>query len=156
MKTRLVLCLLALALVLPCLAQTTLEQPQYLLGAGAGFNSAASPRTNGWMTFGAKVTQNNYSLTTLEMTGKRSSLRTGVARVLLEKDRFALIALGDAGVQAGSENAGGAFSGGGSLLYDISRWVKTSNAYAVATVRVLKTSLEDVQPVFSFGFVKTF
>jgi len=131
-------------------------QPQYFLAAGAGFNHYVVPQASGWMTFGAKVGDGSYTYTTVTMTGKSSSLSAGYARVLIQQDNFTLMALGDAGVTSGEGNVGGAFAGGGSLSYDISKWTHVPKTFAVATVKVLKTSLNDVQPVFCFGIGKAF
>ena len=156
-----VLCLL---IATACFAQDAAQpsapsiayQPQYWLAAGAGFNKYASPQANGWLTFGVRVGDASYTYTTVSMTSVNSTLSAGYARILIEQDRFTLMALGDAGVSSGSGNVGGAFSGGGALAYDISRWTKIPRTYAVATVKVLKTSLNDVQPVFGFGIGKAF
>jgi len=131
-------------------------QPQYFLAAGAGFNHYTVPQASGWMTFGAKVGDGNYTYTTVTMTGKSSSMSVGYARVLIQQDSFTLMALGDAGVTSGEGNVGGAFAGGGSLSYDVSKWTHVPKTFAVATVKVLKTSLNDVQPVFCFGIGKAF
>ena len=55
-------------------------QPQYFLAAGAGFNHYTVPQASGWMTFGAKVGDGNYTYTTVTMTGKSSSMSVGYAK----------------------------------------------------------------------------
>jgi hypothetical protein len=153
------LALLFLATIL-AMAQTnsvdTAYQPQFVLSAGAGWNHYAAPQSAGWMTFGARIADGTYSLTSIDMTSQTSSIRTGLSRVLIRQGYFTLTALGDAGIASGSGTAGAAFSGGGSVLYDISRWSKVEHTYLIGTVRVLKTTLTEVQPVFALGIGKAF
>lgn len=132
------------------------NQPEYFIAAGAGWNHYATPQARGFLNFAARIGDRSYSFTTLEMTSAASSLRTGYARLLIQEDGFTLLAIGDGGLAAGSGEVGAAVSAGGALAYDITRWTKVPKTHAFAAVRVLKTGLESVQPVFAIGIGKSF
>jgi hypothetical protein len=142
------------------------EQPQFLVAAGAGFNHYETPQTTGFLTAGVRVADKTYSLTSIDMASTRSSMRTGVARVLIERDNFVLLALGDAGVATGGGAFASAYSAGGIMAYEIGKWLKMPRLYAMGAVRVLRTAIPDtavaggsfqsVQPKFEFGVAKAF
>ncbi len=138
------------------LVLTPLFGQDYWVFAGAGWNRAETPEGSGFLNFGANLGSGNFALTTVEMTSRTSSIRAGYARLLKFKDRFGLLALGDAGVISGEGSVGGAFSGGGILTYDISKWTRVAGTHAVFVVRVNKSSMNDVQPTFGFGVGKVF
>ncbi|WP_321471172.1 hypothetical protein [uncultured Paludibaculum sp.] len=151
-------CLLCL---LPVAAQDTSPAPQggeaqYFVAAGAGFNRYADKQASGWLTFGARIAPGLYTYSLLTMTDQTSTIGQGFMKVLIRQDGFTLSALGDAGVAAGEGAVGSAFAGGGSLNYDISRWTKVPKTWVTATVKVAKTTLGEAQPVFCFGFGKSF
>lgn len=137
----------------PITAPTISYQPQYFLGAGAGFNQYATPQASGWLTFGVKVSDLNFTYTTLTMTSKSSSIGQGFGRYLIESNKFTLAALADIGVATGGGSIGGAFGVGGSLSYDISRVSKIPHTALVATIKCDKSSGADVKPTFLFGVV---
>ena len=143
-------CLFAILMAISCQAQN------YWTAWGAGFNQYSDKQVSGWTSFGVKISDNNYSYTTIETTANGSSTRTGVARVLLKIKGFRLLALGDAGASTNSSNFGGAYSGGGVLTYDVSKLIKQNGIHIVFTARALNGSVINLQPVFSFGIGKAF
>ena len=138
------------------IAQTADATPQYSIAAGAGFNYLESPQAKGWATFAAKIADKTYSLSTLDMTSKGSSLRTGLLRTVYSSGGFTLGILADAGVVAGQGSVGGAFTGGGVVTCDISKFAKVPGAFAVGAVRVVQAAGGGVSPTFSFGVGKNF
>lgn len=138
-----------------CMAQVQ-EAPQYVLGAGAGFQTYSDRIVQGWMTAAVRVAERTYSITTVDMTVERASVRTGMGYVLVQQGPWRLIGLGDVGIASGGGHAGGAYSAGGSLFYDISRWTRVDGTYAVGAVRVFGSSVASVRPLFEFGISKTF
>lgn len=131
--------------------------PTYLIGGGVGFNKYSAPQANGWLTFGRKIQEGTYVTGTTDLTGKTNSVRAGIEQIFLQVGPLVLTAKADAGMAtANASNLGGAFAGGGSILLDISKLAKAPGAYLVGSVRALKTSLAEVEPVFYFGVIKTF
>jgi hypothetical protein len=142
--------------------------PTYFIGAGAAYSKYAqpTPMSSGWATVAVQTSASSgiYSITTIDMTSTTSSLRTGVAKLLMKSGNFTLMAHADGGITTGSALAGsavtvGSFSGGGLLIYDMGGLVKAwkgQGINAVAVVRVLAITAASVQPVFEFGFGKTF
>jgi hypothetical protein len=132
-------------------------QPAYVIAAGGGLSPYASnERAHGWMTFAAKITDATYSLSTVEMMQSGASLRTGLARMLIQQGPFTLTALADAGLNSGSGNIGAALSGGGMLAFDIGKWTRVDKTFLIGTVRIYKLGFEAVAPVFGIGIGKAF
>lgn len=128
-------------------------QPQYFLAGGAGFNQYATPQASGFLTFGFRVSDLNFTYTTLTMTSKSSTLGQGFGRYLISQNGFTLAMLGDAGFAAGGGSVGGTFGAGGSIGYDISRWTKVPHTSFIATLKCDKASGDEVKPTFKFGVV---
>ena len=135
--------------------------PKYWVAMGAGWNHYSCPQALGWINAAAQLTENNYSLFSIDMTSVDASFRGGVARVLSRKGNWGLLALGDAGMVSGLGEVTGIFGGGGVVTYDISRLVKSEGVHVMVAVRVLKSGftngpLNHVKPVFEFGVGKSF
>ena len=113
--------------------------------------------------FGVRVSDAFYTTTAIDISGKTAtqpgstSVRAGFERIMYQGGGYTLTAKADGGVITTTNgNLGSAFGGGGSLLYDISRITRSPGTYLVGSVTLLKMSVDAVQPVFRFGFVKTF
>lgn len=148
--------LVKVALILGFAVSAFAQDPKYFVGAGMGFNNYDKPQSTGFMTFAVNVAPGQYTTTTMELTGKTSSVRAGYERVLAKSGNVTLLAKGDAGVTTSAGNVGGSYSGGGTLLYDCSKWTKTPGTYFIGSVSATKSSLENVKPTFYFGFGKSF
>ncbi len=154
---------IALSLLL-CLSAAAVAQqptPQYWVAAGAGWNHYSAPQALGWVNAAVRLTENNYSLTSIDMTSVNASIRTGFARILTRKGNWGLLLLGDAGVMSGADAVTGAFGAGGAVTFDLSRFVRADGIHLVVACRVLKSGFSDgplnhVKPVFEFGFSKSF
>ena len=138
----------------PALPQAVIAyQPQFFLAAGAGFNKYDTPQSQGFLTFGVKLSDLNFTATNLIMTSKASSITQDFGHYLIQENNFTLAALVGGGVATGNGSVGGSVGGGISLGYDISKYTKLSHTGFVATVKVDKTSGADVKPTFLFGVV---
>jgi hypothetical protein len=149
--------LIALIFIAAAALPAQTPAPQYVLAGGLGFNHADTPQIAGELSFGARITDGIYSFSTLKMTGKLSTISTGVSRRCHVSDGFTLSALLDGGLAAGGGTVGGAVSGGGMLTMDVSRWSKIPGSFAYGAIRILESPVAGgVQPAFSFGFGKVF
>jgi hypothetical protein len=150
--------LLALLAALTGFPQTppAAVQPAYVVLAGGEYDRTAGTAA-GLVSFGARVADRTYSYSTIELKAARqSSLRTGVARIMSQKNGWTLLALGDAGLTTDTGVALGAFSAGAVALYDISNLTHVDGLHAFGGLRVLKVSSQSVEPVFEFGLAKEF
>lgn len=161
-----ILRILAVTLLLACAltAQTTPAAiPQYVIGVSAGLDAATSPMFHIAVPFARRLTENNYSYTTLEMNTHTASLRTGIARPVITANGFTLVGLVDGGLVTGTVSQGlGAgdigvgFSGGGVVFYDLSSRAKIPGLYATGCVRITRTTTAAVLPAITFGVAKAF
>jgi len=152
--------LAVLLFVLPIFAQTPVTPPvsqtSYFAFAGAGVTPYGSPVAVGWVTFGIKLgvqvctaSENPvygcvgglYSMTTIEMTGQQSQVRTGVAMVVAVSGPFSLIALADGGSST-SPSMVGTFSGGGMLAYSRKQTMFTVGVKAVSSGSSMTSKFE--------------
>lgn len=127
-------------------------QPQYFIAAGAGFKQT-TPQATGFLTFGVKVSDMNFTYTNLTMTSKHASVGQGFGRYIIQTDGFTLAALADAGMSTGDGSVGGAFGAGGAITKDISRFTKIPHTAFVAIIKCDKASGADVKPTFLFGLL---
>lgn len=149
-------------LALPAFGQTS-DQPAYILAFGGGFSEATDPHYTMTGTFGIRIGDGIYSLSSADMstrldpaTKRRvvfSTMRTGFEKVLLKSGPFTLAAHADGGVSVGSGSAVGLVSGGGTLIYDIPR---RPNLFIYGTYRALRSPQADpaaatVQSAVSIG-----
>ena len=152
MRQHKVLAFVAIALLaIPANAQTT-----NWIGAGAGYNSAASPSVNGWASYATLLSKtqllysfSSYDVVPLKVNGKytiQTSTRTGFALVVRNIGPITVLGLGDAGIAASSVKTGSAFSGGGIAVWRLGKTLWTLEA----AVRRLQTSLP--QSVYEIGF----
>lgn len=150
-------------------SQTPSFSPQYILGTGIGFHPYQTPikaGSSGYLSFAAKLTDGTYSISTLDLTSAGGQFRTGIGRVLVTQGNYTLMAYVDAGISADANNVASAFSGGGYLLYDVSKFSKSEHTYVGAQISVTKagvpapvqgaTLINPVQPYFAVGIFKTF
>lgn len=132
-------------------------EPQFAISAGLGWNHFDTPQIKGWGTFAARVADKTYSLSTLDMTSKAASVRTGILRNVFVGGGWTIGVLADFGVVAGESSVAGAFTGGGAVTRDLSKVTKIPGAFAVGAVRVVQLGGgAGVSPTFSFGFGKAF
>jgi len=147
---------LALLLAGVSYAQSGPAEAQYFVAGGAGFNRYAVPATSGFLTLGVRVAEGSYTYTAVSMTDTNSTMAQGILKVLVRQDGFTLGVLGDAGIASGEGAVGPAFAGGTILTFDVSRWTRTPKTWVTASVKLMKTSLTEVQPLFVFGLGKSF
>lgn len=139
-------------LLLSCgLSAQGADPPKYFVAAGAGWNHYSRPQASGWLTFGAQISGSNYGYSVLTMTSQHATMGAGYARLLASHDGFTLFGLGDMGIITGLGEVGGSFTGGSAVSYDISRWTKIPKTFAIVSVKVRKTTLNEVEPTFHFG-----
>lgn len=130
---------------------TAIYQPQYFVAAGVGFNKTESPQAIGWMTLGAKISDLNFTTTTLTMTSRSSVINQDFGRYLVQQDKFTLAAIAGGGVAASAGSIGGDVGAGVALSYDISRLAHTPHTFFTCIVKADKSSGVDVRPTFKFG-----
>ena len=149
-------CLIVLIFAGPLLAQPI--APRCWIGGGAGWSRFQTPQTSLWQSLGVHVGRGYYSYWALDTTRRSSSLRTGVAKMLVvNQDRFGLLALVDAGVDSAGAAAGAIYGGGVIVTYALPGPVP--GLHLAVAVRIYKgntTVPNDVRPVYSVGFAKTF
>lgn len=143
--------------VVPPIPQATVAyQPQFFLAGGAGFNKYSTPQAQGFMTFGVKLSDMNFTATNLIMTSKNASITQDFGRYLIQENNFTLSVLAGGGLASGEGSVGGSVGGGISLEYDISRYTKIPHTSAVTVVKVDKTFGADVKPTFLGGVKMSF
>lgn len=155
--------LLALALCASAQTATPPQIPEYLIGIGGGMDAAATPMFHLALPIAKRITDKNYSYTTIEMNTRTASVRTGIARPLASSGPFTLVGLLDGGLAAGTSTEdslfsgiGGAFSGGAVVLYNLERHIGIPGTYATGTVRITRTTNAAVLPAIVFGVAKSF
>ncbi|MES2136114.1 MAG: hypothetical protein V4502_03515 [Pseudomonadota bacterium] len=152
--------LLALAMSVPARAQTPAPfQPQYYLGTGITYDYYGPTGFAANTEFGARVSGDVYSYSTLELTRTVATIRTGAAYAFMKQGRWLALALGDAGLASGAgQPLLGSFSGGGMLAYDIGAKLthETSHFYIGVGGRVISTGGQTVQPIFAITLGKAF
>jgi len=132
---------------------TIAYQPQYFLAAGGGWSKYTDPHAHGWMTMGAKVSENNFVAGNLVMTSTKASTTVDFGRYLIQENGFTLAALGGLGMASGSGAVNGEVAGGVSLAKDLSKWTKVPHTAVVFTVKADKVAGDDIKPAFLLGFV---
>ena len=150
--------LLAMLMLLPCLAMAQ-DLPEQFAAAGVAVESG---NVTGWGTYAKKITGPVYSLTTYDITRAdtlapiglntltqlKSQARTGLAVYVKDFGPFRVFGLADAGVAADAQTAGGSFSGGAMVAYQI----KDSGWGIVVPIRVLKNSGGETTLIYEIGF----
>lgn len=166
MKKYLVLLMIAACNIF---AQTAQTGPSYTVSVGSGVNSYSSPGTFGYIALAKQVAANTYSVSTVEMYGNVSKVRTGFAHDLATQGPATLFALGDAGVATNATgNVGLDFSSGGGIrvrangIPKLNKWFTSPNVGFVTTTLIRKSALtnpdgtQGVQPTFTVGFYMKF
>lgn len=157
------ICFLLIAVALSTLGQTASQTlPTTWAGAGASYNSAASPAVTGWGSYARILSQQqalySYSSYDVILADKKlsTSARTGVAAVIRslpigKAGTIYVLGFGQAGVATSSTNTTTAsFSGGGIALWQIKRSPFTFEAIA----RQQKNGDTNVT-VYEIGFGRT-
>jgi hypothetical protein len=147
---------IALAQSAPQPTEPALPLPQNFAVAFVALNQYSTPQINGGASYARLISTSNalYSFTSYDVTSVKpkpftvqTSTRTGIAAVIRQYGPLVIVGLGDAGVAAAANNLGGAFSGGGLAIY------RLKNGFAITGgMRILKTSLNDVQHIYEIGF----
>jgi len=142
-------------------AAPAVAYPSTWYGVGAAWNSAASPKFNGWGSLAilAQKSVPLYSFTSYDVNAVRSgkgyqlkdSARTGVAMVIKQIGPANVLALGDAGAATSNTATTGAFSGGGGIVVKLGGGKWTLCGFA----RVLKINGSANQTVYELGFGRT-
>lgn len=145
--------LLALAL-LPSGAQAQQAALVDLVAAGANWNQYNSPQISGSVLYARLISGRTYSFNLVDITSKalkpftvQTSIATGVGQHILDMGPAHVYAVTAFGVAAGGTNVGGSFTAGGCAVIPI----KHSGWAIVPNVRVLKSSLNDVQAIYGIG-----
>lgn len=159
--------------------------PSMFLAFGGGGSPYTDLHYGVTGSFGVRIADGTFSVTSLDMGSKFTSvpqlnaagnpvldkagapvmtnsravistIRTGVQKRLIQSGAVGVYASLDAGISAGAGATTGAFSGGGTVTYDIP---KHPNLFAYGNMRILKTPQNDpsasnpavVQTAFSIG-----
>ena len=142
-------------------ATATAPGPQYSSGAFLGFNHYDAPQIKGGAFFDAKVAENMYNETTLNMTSKLATVTTGVKRFFYTTSTVGLFATAKAGVATGDGSATAVFAGGGGIKVLLEGAAKKfpflrmfSNipgSYLSGTVDIQQINGVGVSPTFGFA-----
>ncbi len=133
--------------------------PQYVLATGGSYNRYGGPPiASGWISAGTLVGAGFYSFTTMDLTSKSSSMRTGFARQIFAKQGTAFWLHADGGVtNIGSDASLGTVGGGAMITQDLGQFKPSLKGWGIIGVlRVLGVSSDSVKPVFEFGFTRSF
>jgi hypothetical protein len=147
-------CLLPSAFCFPPSAFAQTPSPSQFAAAGASYNQYNTPQISGWAVYAHNIGGETYSFSLIDITSKTrnpftvaAASTTGIAQHILDFGAARVFALGTAGISAGGENVGNAFSGGGAAIIPLGRgWS------AVLTARALKSSIAGTQAVVGLGF----
>lgn len=133
------------------------------ISTGAGFASYTGTQPYGYLAYSTPISGNSFSITTLEMLGSSSRLRTGFAHDIVSGP-VALFALADAGVATnGTGSVGLNLGTGGGIrvqantIPGVKKYFKSDNVGLVGTVLLNKSAVQSpdgttgVQPTFTGG-----
>lgn len=116
-------------------------QPRFV-AVGFAFDGSTG---NAWGTYGEPLGSGFYSVTSVDVTVAsrqplvfQHSVRTGVAYQVRQIGSFRVIGLSDAGAAATANSLGSAFSGGGYVMYDGGK--KLKSLQFIGGGRFLKTT----------------
>jgi hypothetical protein len=145
------------------------SKTQYFVTLGAGVSQYTDPHSTMTGSFGARITDGLYAVTSLDMGSRLdpeakarrpvSTIRTGVEKVIAQQGLLTLSVHGDAGLQAGPGNLTSAFSGGGTISALLPSKLKLPpGTFAFGSVRILnrpatisQVDQATVQMAFTFG-----
>ena len=128
-------------------AQVQFSLPTDFVAAGANYNQYAAPQVSGLLIYAHQIAPGTYSFSAVDLTSKsvrpfvlQSATTTGLARHIRDMGPARVFAVGTAGLAAGGENLGGAFSAGGAAVFPLrAGWC------AIISARVIDTSIADRQ-----------
>jgi hypothetical protein len=128
-------------------AQVQFSLPTDIVAAGANYNQYAAPQISGLLVYAHQIAPGTYSFSAVDLTSKsvrpfilQTATTTGVARHVRDVGSARVFAIGTAGMAAGGENLGGAFSAGGAAVFPLrGGWC------AMVTARILETSIAERQ-----------
>jgi hypothetical protein len=159
------LALLLAASAVLAIGQTNPVYPNYFVSAGGGYTRNASPgAAEGWVSAAMQIGTNSpyFSITTVDMNGATSSIRTGIAKMFSQSGNITLLGRLDAGVSTISPVIGN-FSGGAILLYNLKGVSpRLDGIHLLGEVRisgataVTATVPNQVTPGFYFGIGRSF
>lgn len=137
----------------PVTSQPATPDPSFFIAAGTTYNGTAIPKVSGWVSAAFEALPGLYSITTVDNTLKSSSIRTGMAKKIIERHKLIFLIHADAGVTTttlgGTTNALGSFSGGPMLAYKLP---KLKNIYAIGVMRFVAVTSTSAKPIWEFGF----
>jgi len=149
MKMKLVLlALLSMFLTLPLMAQV-----EDLVGGGIAWNQYAAPQIGGNLFYAHRIGETTYNFNLVDVVSKTVkpftvavSITPGLAQQILNLNGKRIYILSTAGVAAGGQNLGFAWSAGGCAIIPIGRgWSIMPN------VRALKSVLSDYQAIYGIA-----
>jgi len=128
-------------------AQVQFSLPTDFVAAGANYNQYAAPQVSGLLVYAHQIAPGTYSFSAVDLTSKsvrpfvlQTATTTGLARHIRDMGPARVFAVGTAGLAAGGENLGGAFSAGGAAVFPLrAGWC------AIISARVIDTSIADRQ-----------
>lgn len=158
----LIVAIAGVASPLPASAQQQL--PSNWAGAGAAYNSFASPKVSGWASYATLISEKGmiYSFTTHEVTSStrhpftiQTSIRSGLATVVRRFGPVVILGFGDAGMAGAGSSVGGSFSGGGIAIIQLGKAGRTTLSVSVRNVKSNVGLGQSQQPI-EFGVGRTF
>jgi hypothetical protein len=160
MKT--ILAVLTLSFCVCSFAQTpAAADSTMVLTFGAGASQFSEPHVGITGSFGVRVADGTYTLTSIDAGAKYdaatkqlvqlSTIRTGIQRRLVNAGPLNLFAALDAGLATGAGATVGSFSGGGSVTYDLPKHPELFVYGALRAVKAPGDTTGAVQTAFSVG-----
>lgn len=133
--------------------------PAYFVGSGVTFDYYGGSGFAGTTNIALRIADSQaYNWSSIELTPKTATLRTGAAFIQAISGNWILGGLADAGVATGSGSTLASFSGGGFIGYDFGAHLTKGRQhfYALAIVRLLSTATLGPQPVYGVVIGKGF
>ena len=129
--------------------------PPMFAAAGASYNGYATPKeAAGWLSVAIQLGTGSrmYTITTIDITPKTSSLRQGAAYMVYQGGGFYLFTHIDGGATS-ANTVVGSFSGGMMVMYDLGYLIKPLNhIFVIGVVRIVTTAGSATVPVYEIGF----
>jgi hypothetical protein len=136
--------------VCPCLAQL----PSDYVAAGVAWNQYSAPQIAGTLLYAHQLQAGLFSFNLVDVTSKtvkpftvQTAISTGLAQHVRDIGPGRLFVTTTAGLAAGGENVGWAWSAGGAVAIPINKhgWTLLGSA------RVLKASIGDFQAIYGLA-----
>ena len=146
---------LLLCLSLSCAPLLAQEPFKDLFAAGGSWNTQGSPQVNGMTLYAHQLGTGLYSFTLTDITPVQlrprvvitTNMTTGLAQHLRNFAFARIYVLATAGVGAGGENVGFAYSAGGAAVIPLGK----SGLCLLPNIRVLKNTLSEFQGIYGLA-----